>query len=111
MRYSDLQLTLDKRYVTFQMCITEAFKSGMAKEVDRLFGTRINRALKAHGITKMVDEATGFAKDQYLKFIAFVWECVWKRLDPRIRITNPYFEFYLQNTYQPIWNELTKDTS
>lgn len=49
-------------------------------QYDRLFNGSLGKLAKRHPIERAVDKATGFERDEYLKFTAFVWEFVWTRL-------------------------------
>lgn len=62
--------------ILFNDCLMEcAGNRELVKEFDRLRGTNLSMA--GAPIIRMIDEATGKQKDDCLKFIAFVWECIW----------------------------------
>lgn len=67
-----------------------AKKPEFVKQFNRLTDSHLFEDLKRAPIVKMVDEATGYEDEvkkkqhEYMqKFIAFVWEVVWTRVDLR----------------------------
>lgn len=76
--------------------------------VIRLFGTHLMRVIKAKGIVKEIDRVTGYADSQMEKFLALVWETVWLRIDPKIKISFPEHEKMLADRYKPVLKELMK---
>lgn len=105
--YSKLKFTLDTRIVTFYDCVMCASEiPEFAQQMDRLFGTHIMRVAKANGIIKMIDDATGYADAQIEMFCALVYETVWLRLDPKIKISFPEHEKMLADKYEPILKKL-----
>lgn len=51
-------------------------------EYDRLSGSSFGHVLKADPLGRAIDEATGRTRDEWIKFMAFVFEVVWLRLPP-----------------------------
>lgn len=49
-------------------------------QYDRLYGGALGTLARRAPIEKIVDRATGFERDECLKFAAFVYEMVWTRL-------------------------------
>lgn len=66
----------------FWGCVIEcALNRELVANYDRLYGASMSRVvIPRSAIEAMIDDATGFKRDELLKFAAFVHECVWTRL-------------------------------
>jgi hypothetical protein len=75
--------------VTFEDCVKACLSNeDLVAEFDRLFSTNLSTVEARTPIEIMVDKATGHDEKRRLevkKFVAFVYEAVWIRLDPRTR--------------------------
>jgi hypothetical protein len=67
-----------------------AMEPDFVKQFNRLTDSHLFEDLKRAPIVKMIDEATGYQKElekkqhEYMqKFISFVWDTVWIRVDLR----------------------------
>lgn len=68
----------DEAKVNFEGCLMECANTPeLVKEFDRLYGCQLSTLHLRSPITRMVDEATGFERDQLRKFVAFVFRFVW----------------------------------
>jgi hypothetical protein len=66
--------------MTFMQCLTEcANNKELVKEFDRL--ADCNLSFDGTPIDLMIDQATGKLADDLQKFIEFVWDCVYTRID------------------------------
>lgn len=73
--------------LTFESCVNGCLANPQfVSEFDRLFGTSLSRVPARSPIEIAVDQATGFEplSQDLKKFVAFVYETVWKRLDPAL---------------------------
>lgn len=71
--------------VTFLGCVREAARQpGLVREFDRLAGTHLSKIAERSPLDAMIDEATGRDREAILKFLDFVYECVYTRLPPEI---------------------------
>ena len=110
--YSKLEFRLDTRCVTFYNCVMYAIQEKeFVFQIDRLFGTIISKLPTRHPLYQMIDKATGFQDAQLKKFVAIVWETIWLRLDPKIKISFPEHEEMLRNKYEPIIKEMFSETN
>ena len=67
--------------MTFNEClIVCAGQKELVSEFDRLAGTSLGE--NKSPINQMIDEATGKERADIVKFIEFVYDCVWLRLEP-----------------------------
>ena len=53
----------------------------LVTQIDRLYGLHLNKIAKRSPIERMVDEATGYSKDQLTTFVNIVYDLVWLRLE------------------------------
>ncbi len=66
--------------MSFMQCLMAcAENKELVKEFDRLAGCDLS--FSGTPIDRMIDEATGKLANDIQKFIAFVWGCVWTRID------------------------------
>ena len=67
--------------MSFEECVIFCAQNHeLVAEFDRLYGTNLGKLGLRSGIERIVDQATGYEADCCLKFIAFVWDCVWTLL-------------------------------
>lgn len=76
--------------VTFEQCVGECLRNReFVTEFDRLWGTSLGGVRGRNVVVAMVDQAAGFDEERSRrdmeKFVAFVYETVWLRLDPSER--------------------------
>ena len=81
--------------VTFSDCLVEcAMNKEFIANFNRLMKCNVSFEDKRHPIEKMIDEATKNPvpykienkDDEMMKFVYFVWECVWSRLQLENRV-------------------------
>ncbi|MFA5048893.1 MAG: hypothetical protein WC516_07770 [Patescibacteria group bacterium] len=78
----------EKKSLDFLYCVEECAKNPkFVKGFNRLMGCHLFESDKRAPIVRMIDESTGYQKEldekkheEFLMFVAFVWECVWARL-------------------------------
>lgn len=105
--YKSLSFKLHPKYVTFTICVIEAYKiQELIVSFDRLFGVKLKTSLTSHGLDALIYRATGFEKEQHLKFFALVYEFVWLRLPADSRLHNPVLDEFYEQKFRPILNEL-----
>jgi hypothetical protein len=65
--------------MTFNECVLYCAGSrGLVAQFDRLTGS--NLCMRGTPVDLMVDEATGRQREELVRFMAFVFECIWTRL-------------------------------
>jgi hypothetical protein len=68
--------------MTFGECVIACSQSReLLENFDRLRGTNMSQIGRVGGIAAAIDECTGRNEDSMAKFCAFVYECVWTRID------------------------------
>lgn len=67
--------------MTLEQCIVECAKEPeFVRQFDRLMGC--NLSMRGKPIELAIDRATGRMESDLATFCAFVYECVWTRLEP-----------------------------
>lgn len=64
----------------FDVVVECAMNAELVANYDRLYQAHFGRIVKRDPMAALIDKATGFERDECLKFAAFVWDCVWTRL-------------------------------
>ena len=68
--------------MTFPECVSVCAKTpGLVKEFDRLTGRHLSEIGRKRPLDALIDEATGRDAEAFEAFVAFVWDCLWTRLD------------------------------
>lgn len=63
---------------TFEECLLAAgANTELVTQFDRLYRTSLSKLTVRSPLDLMIDEATGYDKDQILKFAAFVFSYIW----------------------------------
>jgi hypothetical protein len=64
------------------LAIRCSHQTELVREYDRLSGAAFGSVIKATGLNAAIDEASGRTKDEWMKWMAFVFEFIWIRLPP-----------------------------
>ena len=69
--------------MTFKECVLHCSEdSELLTQFDRLYGTHLSTMDRRSPIEKMIDESTGRDKEALEKFVDFVYDCIWMRIEP-----------------------------